>query len=94
MGQDKIVWIRCPGTVDKQPCKKKLAKRIGPSKFEVSFLLRFGKRAERITVEVIMGSVKCPRCGQKLDFSAVPRQSVFAEVVPKEEEAKEQINDS
>lgn len=53
MSKDGVFWVRC------SQCEKKIAKRTAPGKYEVSHRLS-GK--SRTRVEIIIGSIICPKC--------------------------------
>ena len=52
-------WIRCPG------CEKKIAKKIAKGRYETSMK---HNKTTRFTAELVMGTVVCPRCENRVDF--------------------------
>jgi hypothetical protein len=52
-------WIRC--------CERKLAKQVGQGKWESKALMRRSRENNSKkwhTVQIVIGGIQCPRCGQ------------------------------
>lgn len=60
------LWVRCPN------CTRRLAKRVKPGHFQVSHRV---SSTSRSTVEVVLGSITCPRCSYVLNVLGIPDAS-------------------
>ena len=54
------IWILCPN------CARRLAKKIGPGRYETVMVQRRGKEKKILRVVIISGEITCPNtyCGE------------------------------
>jgi ribosomal protein L34E len=63
-------WLECPG------CQKHLAKKIASGRYETAM-----KKSAKVQfrVEIVMGSIVCPRCGARMNIPPSANQGAAKE---------------